>query len=53
MLLILRADQYDKWLHCSVEETPDFYTRYPAERLVAHAAPRQSQKTLSGTLPGV
>jgi putative SOS response-associated peptidase YedK len=45
MLVILRPDQYDEWLHCPVEEASGFFSRYPAERLVAHAAPKPSQKT--------
>jgi hypothetical protein len=49
----MRPDQYDEWLHCPDEEAPGFVTRYPSERLVTHAAPKPSQKTLSGTLPDV
>jgi putative SOS response-associated peptidase YedK len=36
MLVILRPDQYDEWLHCPVERAAGFFTRYPAERLVQH-----------------
>jgi putative SOS response-associated peptidase YedK len=43
MVIILRPDQYDDWLHCPVEEAPTFFERYPAERLHAHAAPRPSR----------
>ena len=51
MLVILRPDQYDDWLHCRVEAAPSFFTPYPAERLVAHAAPKPSIKAMQPTLP--
>lgn len=44
MLVILRPDQYDKWLHCPVEEAEQFFERYPAERLVAHPADPKASK---------
>jgi putative SOS response-associated peptidase YedK len=50
MLVILRPDQYDEWLHCPVEEAPGFFGRYPAECLVTHAAPKPSQKTAQKSL---
>jgi putative SOS response-associated peptidase YedK len=53
MLVILRPDQYDDWLHCPVEDAPDFFTRYTAESLVAHAAPKPNQKTAQETLPDI
>lgn len=40
MLVILRPDQYDAWLTCEAEGAARFFERYPAERLVARAAPR-------------
>jgi putative SOS response-associated peptidase YedK len=40
MVIVLAPEQYDDWLHCPVEEAPDFFQRYPAEKLSAHAAPR-------------
>ncbi|HYD58989.1 MAG TPA: SOS response-associated peptidase family protein [Noviherbaspirillum sp.] len=40
MLVILRPDQYDEWLHVPVNDAPNFFERYPAERLVANPAPR-------------
>jgi putative SOS response-associated peptidase YedK len=43
MLVILCPDQYDDWLHCAVEEAPEFFERYPAEGLAAHAAPRPAR----------
>jgi putative SOS response-associated peptidase YedK len=53
MLVILRPDQYDEWLHCPAEESPSFFTRYPAERLAARAAPKPSRKAAQEALPGV
>jgi putative SOS response-associated peptidase YedK len=50
MLVILRPDQYDEWLHCTDEEASGFFIRYPAERLVAHAAPKPSQKNAQESL---
>jgi putative SOS response-associated peptidase YedK len=43
MVVILRPDQYDDWLHCSAEEAPQFFERYPAELLISHAAPRSAK----------
>lgn len=40
MLVILDPGKYDAWLHCPLEDAPHFLVRYPAERLVARAAPR-------------
>lgn len=40
MVVILRRDQYDDWLHCPVDDAPAFFTRYPAEMLASRAAPR-------------
>jgi putative SOS response-associated peptidase YedK len=51
MLVILRPGQYDDWLHCPVEEAPNFFARYPAESLVAQAAPKPSRATAQETLP--
>jgi putative SOS response-associated peptidase YedK len=53
MLVILRPDQYDEWLHCPVEEAHGFFIRYPAERLVAHVAPKPSRQAAQETLPDV
>lgn len=39
MVVILASDQYDEWLTASVDDAPHFFTPYPAERLIAHAAP--------------
>jgi putative SOS response-associated peptidase YedK len=50
MLVILRPDQYDEWLHCPDEEASSFFIRYPAERLVAHAAAKPSQKNAQESL---
>lgn len=40
MVVILDPDQYDEWLHCTVDNARAFFTRYPADRLTARAAPR-------------
>jgi putative SOS response-associated peptidase YedK len=53
MLIILDASQYDDWLHCPVADAPHFFVRYPAERLVARAAPRPGRKPAQGKLPDV
>jgi putative SOS response-associated peptidase YedK len=50
MLVILRPDQYDDWLHCPVDEVSVFLERYPADALTAHPAPRNLQKTVQGSL---
>lgn len=52
MLVILDASQYDDWLHCPLEEAEQFFVRYPAERLVARAAPRPVKKKAQEGLPG-
>ena len=52
MLVILDPDQVDEWLHCPVEEAERFFGRYPAERLVAHAAPLAARKRPQDSLPG-
>jgi putative SOS response-associated peptidase YedK len=51
MLVILRPDQYDDWLHCPVEQAPEFFTRYPADGLVAHAAPKPPRGAAQLALP--
>jgi len=51
--VILDASRYDDWLHCAVEDAPQFLVRYPAERLVARAAPRPTKKPAQEGLPGV
>jgi putative SOS response-associated peptidase YedK len=53
MLVILRPEQYDQWLHCSMEDAHRFFTRYPAECLVAHPAPKASRKSSQETLPDI
>ncbi len=50
MLVILEPAQYDDWLHCPVGDAPDFFVRYPAERLVARAAPRPGRIAMQGPL---
>jgi putative SOS response-associated peptidase YedK len=53
MLVLLRPDQYDDWLTCPVEDAPEFFTRYPAERLIAQPAPKPGRKPAQETLPGM
>jgi putative SOS response-associated peptidase YedK len=53
MLVILDAARYDDWLHCPVDEASRFFVRYPAERLVARAAPKDGGKTAQESLPDV
>lgn len=51
MVVILRAEQYDDWLHCEPGQAARFLTRYPAELLVARPAPRQAQSKAQQGLP--
>jgi putative SOS response-associated peptidase YedK len=51
MLVILRPDQYDDWLHCPTVDAPSFFTRCPADHLVAHPAPKLSRKDAQAALP--
>ena len=50
MLVILDPQQVDDWLHCPVEEAESFFVRYPADRLVAKAAPMSTRKPAQGSL---
>jgi putative SOS response-associated peptidase YedK len=40
MVVILRPDQYDAWLHAPPEQAPEFLGQYPAELMAAKPAPR-------------
>ena len=40
MVVILDEADYDAWLNCPVEEQRSFVKQYPAERLMAEAAPK-------------
>ncbi|WP_019139843.1 SOS response-associated peptidase [Noviherbaspirillum massiliense] len=51
MLVILAPDQYDGWLHCPVEDAPDFFAQYPASRLAAHPAPKPGRSGAQKSLP--
>ena len=51
MLVILRPEQYDEWMHSPVDDAPSFFEPYPAERLKAHAAPKPSKATGQTILP--
>lgn len=46
-VVILRPDQYEEWVHASPEEAPDFLDWYPADELIAEAAPRASVRKIS------
>lgn len=50
MLVILRPDQYDEWLHCPVDEVPVFLERFPADALIARPAPRNPNRVNQGSL---
>jgi putative SOS response-associated peptidase YedK len=50
MLVILRPEQYDEWLTSPVEDAPTLFEPYPAERLIAQAAPKTSAKPGKQTL---
>jgi putative SOS response-associated peptidase YedK len=51
MLVILRPGQYDEWLTCAAEDAPDFFTCYPADRLVAQPSQKPVTKPTQATLP--
>lgn len=53
MLVMLDEAQVDDWLHCPVEDAERFFARYPAERLVAKAAPMAARKRPQDSLPGL
>ncbi len=53
MMVILDPGRYDAWLHCPLDEAHRFFVRYPAERLVARAAPRPGKKSPQQTLSGL
>jgi putative SOS response-associated peptidase YedK len=53
MLVILRPGQYDDWLHCPADDAPSFFTRYPAQHLAAHAAPKPARSAAQPILPDV
>jgi putative SOS response-associated peptidase YedK len=40
MVVILRPDQYDEWLQCPMDAAPEYFQRYPAEKMVAHPSPK-------------
>jgi putative SOS response-associated peptidase YedK len=45
MVVILEPQQYDAWLHASSANAADFFQAYPAEELIAEAAPRAPRTT--------
>ncbi len=50
ILVILPESRYDAWLDAPVEMNMDFIRHYPADNLVAEAAPPKSPKVVEGTL---
>ena len=40
MLVFLRPDQYDAWLHCKPAQAAEFFNPLPADELIAAPAPR-------------
>jgi len=51
MLVILQPDQFDAWLHCDVDDAPDFFVRYPANQLAGVPAPRTGAKSAKSSAP--
>jgi putative SOS response-associated peptidase YedK len=43
MVVILEPEQFDLWLHCRADDAPEFFKRYPAERLVAVPSPKPAK----------
>jgi putative SOS response-associated peptidase YedK len=43
MVVILEPEQFDLWLHCDADEAPEFFQRYPADRLVTAPSPKPSK----------
>lgn len=43
MVVFVRPDQYDAWLHCAAEDAVEFLAPYPADALTAHPAPKTHQ----------
>ncbi len=44
MVVILRPEEYASWLHAPAEQVGSFLTQYPADALIAEAAPKPSSK---------
>lgn len=40
MVVILKPDEYQSWLHARLEQVPSFFTPFPAARLAAEPAPK-------------
>ena len=51
MLVFLRPDQYDAWLHCSAAQAPEFFTALPADQLIAAPAPREPTASARAAVP--
>lgn len=41
-VVFLRPDQYAAWLHAEVDDAPEFFVGFPADKLVAAPAPRDA-----------
>jgi putative SOS response-associated peptidase YedK len=50
MVVILRPSNYDAWLDCSLDDVPSFFTPYPADELIAVAAPKESKSASQASL---
>lgn len=48
MVVILRPEQYDDWLHATPEEAPEFLAQYPAELMTARPAPKPTKGKQNG-----
>lgn len=49
-VVFLHPDQYESWIHASIEEAPNFFTLYPADELVAFPAPNVAAVPKQGGL---
>jgi putative SOS response-associated peptidase YedK len=43
MVVVLREDDYDSWLHAPLEQVPSFLTPFPATQLMAEPAPKANR----------
>jgi putative SOS response-associated peptidase YedK len=51
MVVILRPDEYESWLHAPGEQITSFLTQFPADELVAREAPKPSAKKAAKPTP--
>lgn len=50
MVVMLRPDQYDGWLNCTVSDAADYFIQYPANALQSIAAPKIAPHAKQGGL---